>query len=170
MQKPPLILTLAIDEESFQYFNNLRQQHFPVERNFIDAHLTLFHALPNEDTISDVVRSAAQSYPAFMLTVTELMSIGRGVAFKLESKELVQMHKSFQKEWEHLLTPQDKQKLRPHITVQNKVTAQEAKTLLACLKATFNPFTITGTGLQLWEYLGGPWRLLNVFSFKEKND
>ena len=77
------------------------------------------------------------------------------------------MHKRFQQQWQQVLTPQDRQKLWPHITVQNKVMAPEAKALLAELKMSFKPFSATATGLQLWEYLNGPWRLVEVFWFKQ---
>ncbi len=44
----PLILTLQLDERSFAFFDEQRRRYFPKERNFIPAHLTLFHALPGE--------------------------------------------------------------------------------------------------------------------------
>jgi hypothetical protein len=48
-QTRPLILTLKMDRESFSRFEGLRQAHFPPHRNFIPAHLTLFHHLPGDD-------------------------------------------------------------------------------------------------------------------------
>lgn len=42
----PLILTLWLDDDAARHFNELRQRYFPRERNYLDAHLTLFHALP----------------------------------------------------------------------------------------------------------------------------
>ena len=47
-QPAPLILTLQLDERSFAFFGAQRRRYFPLERNFIPAHLTLFHALPGE--------------------------------------------------------------------------------------------------------------------------
>ncbi len=165
MLKPPLILTLAIDPIAFEYFNTLRQQHFPPARNYLDAHLTLFHALPNEAAIIDVVKATTSLQTTFVFSVVEPVSIGRGVAFKIVSKELVQLHKNFHNAWHQSLTPQDKQTIWPHITVQNKVTTQQAQTLLAALKKDFTPFEATATGLQLWVYMGGPWRRLHEFGF-----
>ena len=165
MLQPPLILTVSIDEQSFEYFNALRQQYFPPKLNYLSAHLTLFHALPNDAAIIDTVKITAQTQAAFPLLITTPVSIGRGVAFKIESEELLKLNKQLQQTWQPILTPQDKQKLWPHITVQNKVTPHEATMLLAELKQDFTPFTAVATGLQLWEYLDGPWKLLDAFPF-----
>ena len=42
----PLVLTAALDDETFDWLDGLRRRHFPPERNHLAAHLTLFHALP----------------------------------------------------------------------------------------------------------------------------
>jgi DNA polymerase-4 len=39
------ILTAEMDGESFAWLDSLRGEHFPPERNFLSAHLTLFHRL-----------------------------------------------------------------------------------------------------------------------------
>jgi 2'-5' RNA ligase len=168
MPLPPLILTLAIEQEAFSFFNLLRQKHFPASRNFIDAHLTLFHALPNNVTIINAVRDICKQQKPFMLLIEEPVSIGKGVAYKIESPELRHLHKSLQQKWQQDLSPQDRQKLWPHITIQNKVRATDAKDLLDTLKTSFYPFSTTATGLQLWEYLGGPWKLIEEFVFEKE--
>jgi hypothetical protein len=52
---------------------------------------------------------------------------------------------------------QDAGKRDLHVTVQNKVTPQEARTLHGALSAADLPRTGTTMGLALWRYLGGPW-------------
>ena len=47
-ERPPFVLTLEMDGESFARFNELRQAHYPPERNLVPAHVTLFHRLPGE--------------------------------------------------------------------------------------------------------------------------
>ena len=42
----PLIVSALLDPDSFAWLDGLRRAHFPAERNLLDAHLTLFHALP----------------------------------------------------------------------------------------------------------------------------
>lgn len=167
--KPPLILTtLRLDKHDFNYFNSLRQKYFPAERNFIDAHLTLFHALANELTVTNTVKEICGHQSSFVITVKALVSIGNGVAFTIESQELMQLHKSLQNKWLEFLSNQDKQKLWPHITIQNKVPVNEAKCVLNELQKNFKPFFLPAKGLQLWEYLNGPWRFVDEFLFDAK--
>ena len=166
MITPPLILTLAMIDSDLNYFNSLRQKHFPAERNFLDAHLTLFHALPNEPTLINTVKELCETRSIFTIQVKAVVSIGNGVAFKMESLELMQLHKTLQNQWQAFLTNQDKQKLWPHITIQNKVPATEANELLATLQKSFMPFSFPAKGLQLWEYLNGPWEFIEAFSFR----
>lgn len=42
----PLIVTLGLDADAAAFFDALRRAHFPTERSFLPAHLTLFHRLP----------------------------------------------------------------------------------------------------------------------------
>ncbi len=99
------------------------------------------------------------------LAVTGVKMIGRGVAYVLESQQLVGFRQQLAHHWRHWLTPQDQQKLWPHITIQNKVAPQEAKALAEKLRQQFTPFAAAGTALQLWAYLGGPWKLMDTFHF-----
>ena len=164
--EPPLIITLMLDESSARYFNTLRKAHFPPERNFLQAHLTLFHNLPAQGAaIIKDVEAVCKVQKAMTLEVTGVVSIGAGVAFKIQSPELEAMHKRLQQQWSQWLIPQDRQKLWPHITVQNKVDAAAARTLLDELAASFTPFTIKGLGLSTWHYLGGPWKSAGNFPF-----
>lgn len=164
----PLILTLALDDAAFQFFNDLRQQHFPPERNYLQAHLTLFHHLPGEHLTSICAELArrSQHQPPLSLQVTGLQFLGRGVAYVIHSPAVEALHRELQAEWQPHLTPQDQQRRRPHVTVQNKVAPEVARALHQQLAATFEPFEATGTGLQLWAYKGGPWELLRTFAFE----
>ena len=64
------------------------------------------------------------------------------------------------------LTRQDSQAdWRPHVTVQNKVTVDKARELQRTLEADFIVRSAAVTGLLIWEYLGGPWRLFERFTF-----
>lgn len=164
---PPLILTLRLDETSFGFFNALRQKHFPPELNFIDAHLTLFHHLPDTPEIPQQLCEITARQPVMTLEVTGLMKLGRGVAYRINSPVLVGLQAQLKRQWREWLTPQDGQGFRPHITVQNKVSPDAANMLCDRLTADFRPFTAQGTGLVLWEYLGGPWKKAGEFGFLE---
>lgn len=163
----PLILTLALDADAQAYFNALRRQHFPPAINYLAAHLTLFHHLPGAElaTVQAQLTAIAAEQRPLPLSVTGLRSLGRGVAFTLDNDDLRALHRRLQAAFAAHLTPQDQQKLQPHVTIQNKVTPAEARALLAGLQAGFAPFAAMGTGLHLWAYRNGPWESLAEFPF-----
>ena len=155
-EQEPLILTLRLDAQSQAFFDEQRQIYFPPERNFLKAHLSLFHQLPNTPNTRQYFQSVKDQ--KFTMQVTGLFSLGGGVAYRLESPELLHLRKTIANHFADVLIPQDRQGFRPHITIQNKVLPQQAKQLLHTLSGTFSPFTVQTTGLDLWTYLGGPWR------------
>ncbi|WP_230530407.1 2'-5' RNA ligase family protein [Microvirga roseola] len=163
----PLILTLAFDERSFAFFDAQRRRYFPPKRNFIPAHLTLFHNLPGEHlfTIRQDIEASAALQRAFPLEVTGLRPLGRGVAYGLTSPELAEMRRSLALKWNDWLKPQDRQIHQPHVTVQNKVHPAAARALLEELGGSFQPYQVTGVGLDLWWYRGGPWEKVQEFRF-----
>jgi 2'-5' RNA ligase len=162
----PFLLTLTLDSQAQSFFNELRRQHFPAERNFLDAHLMLFHNLPaDQNQILADINAIASQTKSFTLLVSAVASIGNGVAYKTESPQLQAIHLNLQKQWQQWLIPQDKNKLWPHITIQNKVKPETAKDLLAELNVDFKPFNITAIGFDVWEYLGGPWKYQQHFRF-----
>jgi 2'-5' RNA ligase len=160
-----LILIVLIDEKSQSYFDNLREKHFPTEINYLKAHLTLFHNLPQEHLIYKTLEEMCKGHAQFDLQVTGIVSIGNGVAFKIESQELQKIHATLQKDFDSCTIPQDRQKLWPHITVQNKVSVEQVKVLKALLEQDFKPMTIQAKGFVLWEYLHGPWTLHKILPF-----
>lgn len=166
LSKNPIILTLEINQEAAIYFTDLRKKYFPAERNFLDAHLTLFHNLPgNENQILEDLEIVCNFQKPITLQVSQVVNTGAGTAFKIESSELKQLHKNLQQKWQAWIIPQDKQTLWPHITIQNKVDHQLALQLKQELEINFEPFEIQGSGLSLWEYLGGPWNFLQTLKF-----
>ena len=153
--KNPLILTLRLDEGSQRFLNAMRQKHFPLERNFLKAHLTLFHQLAdNEETFKII--SKVERNP-FEMGVFKLINLGAGVAYKVESSELESLRDELKAAFAKDLIPQDKQGYRAHITIQNKTTPEKARALMAELSLDFKPLFVDAHGLDLWEYLGGPW-------------
>ncbi|UKT64963.1 2'-5' RNA ligase family protein [Pedobacter mucosus] len=159
------ILTARLDSNAQEIFNNLRQKYFPGELNFLDAHLTLFHKLPQALEIQQILESV--SYTQFKATVDTIKSIGRGVAYFIHSPELSNLHHHLVKDFKKHLISQDLQPFRPHITIQNKVNPAEAQALLKELNQNFKPFEISFHGLDLWHYLNGPWQHSRFFPFKE---
>jgi len=163
----PLILTLGLDEKSQDFFDHLRERYFPPKRNFLQAHLTLFHHLPGRErrTIENALAATAVQRVPLSMKATSVKMMGRGVAYQLDSKQLKDIHEKFSLEWKNWLTPQDQQKLWPHVTVQNKVDTAKAKALYNKLSDSFEPFEVKGTGFRLWAYQNGPWEWLADFDF-----
>jgi len=162
----PLIVTLLLDDAAQQRFDRLRAAHFPPERNWLQAHVTLFHALPGErlPAIRDEVARAA-ARPPFDVAVTGVRFLGRGVALDLAAPELTALRSSLAAAFDPDLTAQDRQWSRPHVTVQNKVAPDVARTLHAELTAAFVRETVRARGLGLWHYRGGPWEPEAEFAF-----
>ncbi|MAU97542.1 MAG: phosphoesterase HXTX [Fulvimarina sp.] len=167
MEDAPLILTLGFDAASFTHLDAMRRRHFPAERNFIPAHLTLFHHLPGEreQDIAATLRSVARDVAPIPLAVTGLRFLGRGTACEIHAPRLAELRRDLAARWRDHLTPQDAQGFRAHVTIQNKVPAAEARATFETLRAEFSPFAATGTGLLLWRYRGGPWEEAGTFPF-----
>ncbi|MHA4896278.1 2'-5' RNA ligase family protein [Pedobacter sp. PWIIR3] len=152
-----------MDEASQAYFDALRLEHFPAERNFLNAHLTLFHKLP--DTAQTVELLLGLSVAPFGIKVSGLFNLGSGVAFRLEGAELLSLRSALSRQFLEQLSAQDKQGFRGHVTVQNKTSPEIARELLNRLSADFSSFEVQALGLDLWYYLGGPWAHKQYFPF-----
>lgn len=167
LKDQPFILTLILEPSLAQPLNALRKAHFPAERNFLDAHVTLFHALPNDQETMlrrDLATVCAQT-PAFAVVFPELKSWGKGVFAPLEAPDLLRVRENLVERWQDLLTPQDRQGYKPHVTIQNKVAKEEAQALYEALAPTWHPLTGRSLGLTLWRYAGGPWKFAESFGF-----
>ena len=167
----PLVVTLVLDAASQERFDALRREHFPPERNHLAAHVTLFHALPGdrlESVVADL-RAAAGREP-FPVAVLGLRLLGRGVAYDLAAAELSELHARLAARWQPWLTAQDRQRLAPHVTVQNKVEPATARRLHAQLSADFRSVDVTAVGLALWRYEGGPWSPVDTAAFRAPAD
>ena len=165
----PLILSLQLDGEAQGSFDRLRDQYFPVALNIVPAHVTLFHHLPGEElpSIVQILEKVTAQQSPIDVQVTGVRSLGRGVAYTLESSALSSLRGRLAGEWEAWLTPQDRQGFKPHITVQNKVTPESARETLALLQASFQSYGAVALGLYLWHYRHGPWEHIKTFSFSQ---
>ncbi|UZK66481.1 2'-5' RNA ligase family protein [Sphingomonas sp. M1-B02] len=152
-------MTALFGRQDHAWFNALRREHYPPERNVIDAHLTLFHQLPPSaaDELKRRLSAATRGVRAPRVRVTGLMSLGRGVAYRIDSPELEAIRAELAEAFAGLLSAQDSGRWRPHVTVQNKVTPVLAKTVLAALSRDFEPREVEIAGLASWWYRGGPW-------------
>lgn len=165
----PLVLTLRLDGPTQARFDDLRRRHFPPERNHLAAHVTAFHALPG-DRVADVLADLEALAPArpLGLVVSGVRFLGRGVAYDLTGAEAVALREALAARWRAWLTPQDRQRWRPHVTVQNKVEPARARALHAELAGDFTPGRASATGLALWRYRGGPWEPVAEVPFADR--
>lgn len=162
-----LIVTAELGEPDFGWLDGLRRTHFPPERNVLKAHLTMFHALPpsaESEARRRLAEFARQRPPKASLE--SLMDLGGGVAFRVVSAELDAIRSDLADSFHGLLSAQDAQGWRPHVTIQNKVPAKEARALLAELEAGFIPQPLKIHGLGLRRYLGGPWERQAIYPFR----
>lgn len=162
---PPLIVTLTLDQASHEYFTKLRTENFPAYCNYLEAHITLFHHLPSGiPGIAETLKILSKR-SQMKLDVTGIKNMGKGVAYIISSQELPALHKKMQSAFDIYLISQDRNKLWPHITVQNKVTAYKAKQTEQILMQNFKPFSILGIGFSVWVYRNGPWEHVDNYLF-----
>ncbi len=159
----PLLLTLLLREPAQSLFQALRTRHFPADRNVVPAHVSLFHALPGGERpgIQRLLRGLRAPPPAIM--VEPPRSLGRGVAFPLASPALLALRARLAETWSAWLTAQDRERYRPHVTVQNKVSPEQARATRDRLAQGFAPWPTEGAALLLWRYLGGPWEAIDQY-------
>ena len=164
----PFIVTAALPPDIFSWANGLRQAHFPPERNHLHAHVTLFHALAPSlfDELQTVLPGFARDNPPPEAEITGLMNLGRGTAIALESPQMLAIRERIADRFHGTLTAQDQHKPRLHITVQNKVTSQEAKALQADLEPTLERRKFAFPALELHIYRGGPWEFVKRWPFR----
>lgn len=163
----PIIVSALFGDADFAFLNGLRKEYFPPERNVIDAHLTLFHHLPPSiaGELKHRLNAETRGVSRPKARLSGVMSLGRGVAFRIESPELAAIRDGLADAFSGLLTPQDQQGWRPHVTVQNKVDPAEAKRLLKKLSDGFVPRPVEVSGIACWYYRGGPWELISRHMF-----
>jgi hypothetical protein len=163
----PIIVTAMMGAEDFAWADALRRAHFPPERNWLKAHITLFHHLP-PSCLSELIqllrREAVAPPPPARLSA--VMSLGRGVAYRVESDDLLDIRARLAEAFQGLLTPQDQHMPQLHITVQNKVDPAVAKALQAELSRGFHPRPLSIVGLAAHYYRGGPWELAGQVKFR----
>ncbi|MEJ7710827.1 MAG: 2'-5' RNA ligase family protein [Pyrinomonadaceae bacterium] len=166
---PPFVLTLKLDAHSFEALNALRQRYFPVHKNFLPAHVTLFHALPGDqdEAVRQTLRTVCSETTAFALSFPKLRFLGKGVAVEIECPELIALRRQLSTSWANWLSQQDRQSLRPHRYNQNKASPEEAQQLYEQLIGSWKLRPGRGEGLLLWRYLGGPWEMAAEIPFQQ---
>ena len=159
-----LIVTAMLDEASQARFDGERARYFPAAINYLQAHVTLFHALPagNCRAWRGLWRRCAGRRRRRGSRRAGCASLGAAWLTRWICREVVGVRATLAAAWRAWLTPQDRQGFRPHVTVQNKVAPDLARALLAELQAEYAPWRGVVPGLALWRYEGGPWRAIGA--------
>ena len=178
----PLIVTALFGAEDAAMLGGLRRAHFPPERNHLEAHVTLFHALPPaiEDELRALLARLAGDTAPLSARLDGVMNLGRGTALRVTSPAMLDLRARVADRFLGMLSAQDSHPPRLHITIQNKVAPAEARALqrsLAGARAEAGPVTGQGAGgwagrnfafpgLALFRYRGGPWEPVRRFPFR----
>jgi hypothetical protein len=164
----PFILTAALPANIQSWAEGLRREHYPAERNHLHAHVTLFHAFAPSllDELVTFLPRITGEFAAPEAQITGLMDLGTGTAIALASPPLLALRSMIAEHFRGSLTTQDLHEPRPHITIQNKVTKREARTLQASLAPLITPRRFNFPALELHLYQGGPWQLVKRSGFR----
>lgn len=162
-----LIVTAELGSRDFAWLDQLRRAHYPPERNQVAAHLTIFHSLPPSakgELQSRLKKFATEPPPR--ASIEGLMNLGGGVAFRVVSNDLDRIREDLLNDLHGLLGVQDFGGWRPHVTIQNKVSPKESRTLIGSLEHGFSsrPLSIAGLGIHC--YMGGPWERVAIYPFR----
>lgn len=163
----PLIVSADFSQPDFAWLEGVRRANYPPEHNRVPAHLTMFQGLPPsalEEVKHQLALHAAGPAPRAMMT--GLMNFGEGVAFRIVSEELETIRNAIADHFHGLLCAPDAAGWRPHVTVQNKVSAKQARALIAELERDFHSRPLGIAGLSLHRYRGGPWETVATYRFR----
>ena len=150
----PFIVTAELPADLFAWADALRREHFPPERNKLEAHVTLFHSFAPSlrDELPAFLARLAGRYAPPQARQEGLMNLGTGTALAIESAGMLAIRAEVADHFHGMLTAQDMHEPRLHITIQNKVTPREARDL----QRDFAPylklrkFAFAGLGLHLY--------------------
>jgi hypothetical protein len=114
----PLLIIAQLPPDVLAWADALRRAHYPPERNRLQAHVTLFHALPpsSESEVRRLLGELAAAAPP-AARIEGLMNLGGGTALAVRSAEMTALHARIADRMHGVLTRQDAQGLRLHITI-----------------------------------------------------
>lgn len=141
-----------MDEESEQKLSQLRKRYFPESRNFLKAHITLFHSAPEE--ICDLWKFGTKNLEVRFLNP---FFLGKGFAVEASCPE-ISNHRKKLLSMDYPFTPQDLSLKKLHVTIQNKEEPGKARKDFEIFKAEWQNFSGEIRGVSIWTYLNGPWK------------
>lgn len=155
----PVILTGMLGAAQKRYYDEMRRLYYPQHRQQVGAHITLFHHLPPSilPELSSLIRQMAAQMAAPRAHVERVMDLGTGTAFLIHSPELQALRAHIGEHFHGMISAQDQAVPRLHITIQNKVSRQQALELQRRLERDFQAQPLDIMGLEAHHYRDGPW-------------
>ncbi|KAK9896187.1 hypothetical protein P389DRAFT_180032 [Cystobasidium minutum MCA 4210] len=171
---PPVIVSAWLDDPIQEHFSGLRSKYFPAHRNYIQGHITLFQTLPSEslDLILQTLQQECSATPPFEIFCEPYKLTPNAVVYiPLKADKLISirgnLRGSFKKNFD--MTHQDvNPHYKPHATIVNKVTKEEAARVFKEVKRLPRDEKLKhgrALGLDVWFYRGGPWEHIRRISF-----
>lgn len=168
------ILTFLTDAPSHKAMTDLRTQYFPRHLNRLNAHLTLFHALPGSQLSSSIMptlTTLAYSTSPFPISATTPFKLRHGIAVGVPKgrggDEARRVWRILRDEWRGFLSEQDRAGFKAHYTIMNK-EEDDLKATKAFEEVERSWRVVRGRveGLSLWLYEKGRWKHEVDFRFE----
>lgn len=166
----PFIVTAELPPDLHSWADALRQRHFPPERNWLKAHVTLFHAFAPSlrDELMLMLPGLAAQFAPPAAQLHGLMNLGRGTALAISSPAMLAIRQQIADRFHGALTAQDSHRPRLHITIQNKVDPAQAKALQSELGLRLKSRSFQFSGFGLHRYCNPHWEAVQTWSFRGK--
>ncbi|KAL8781763.1 MAG: hypothetical protein Q9213_005846 [Squamulea squamosa] len=160
------ILALNTDTHHHQVVTALRSKHFPANINKLSAHVALFRALPGSQlaTIQSAIEHVVHHYEPFPISTGEPFLMTHGVGLEVHAEPAKHIFHVLKGQWNGFLSNQD-QSFKAHYTIQNKVQNSIAQKTLGEVRQDFGRSNGMVTGLSLFLYDRGYWRLKETYPF-----
>jgi hypothetical protein len=166
----PFIVTAELPPDVLAWADRLRRAHYPPDRNKLEAHVTLFHSFAPSlrEELHGVLARIVGEYAPPSAWLDGIMKLGGGTALAIESSGMLNVREQIAEHFHGALTAQDMHPPRLHITIQNKVTLHEARSLQDALREVLQPRKFAFRGLGLHLYRETHWEALGRWSFRGK--
>ncbi len=168
----PFIVAGELPADVLAWADGLRRAHYPPERNWLKAHVTLFHSFaPSlKEALPRYLSAMAGEYAPPAAEVTGLMDLGKGTAIAVRSPGLLAIRDRIAEHFWDLLTRQDQGGKKLHITIQNKVPRDDALALQRSLEPALPHPKFHFVGLALHIYRNPYWEAVGAWKFRGKQD
>ncbi|KAI4181591.1 MAG: hypothetical protein L6R41_006536 [Letrouitia leprolyta] len=161
------ILALNTDPTHHKTVTALRNKYFPAHLNKLSAHIALFRALPGSELpkIQNAIQNLVLRYHPFQISTGKPFLLSHGVGLEANVKPAQEIFRTLKAQWSPFLSKQD-QSFRAHYTIQNKMDDKRiVQKTLEEVQGSFTGSTGMVTGLSLYLYDRGYWRLKHIYEF-----